>query len=97
LFVDNLGPGIYDPQASGEPYVQLNFPGRLSLLFPRGISGNALRDVLTMEWQGKSMRFQVDRKLKDLSGGCKSLELTEIRPEDAEIYLPDFPTYEILK
>lgn len=90
------GLGIYDPQVTGDQYVQLNFPGRLSLFFPRGLKANMLQ-VLTMEWRGDAMRFQVDRRFVDISGSIKTLELTEIRAEDAEQYPPNFVPVELLK
>ena len=93
LFVETLGSGIYDPQVSGEPYVQINLPGKLSLLFPRGISGtlNKSGHALTMEWEGKDMRYQVDRRFNSLTGGqVRSLELTEVRAADAAEYPAGF-------
>ena len=92
----STGPGIYDPQEEGEPYVQLNMPGRLSLLFPRGLPLNG-RAVLTIEFQGKSMRYQADRKFINLSGAIKTLELTEIQPSDVEKYPPPFVEVDLLK
>lgn len=90
------GPGIYDPQEDGDPYVQLNMPGRLSLLFPRGLPLNG-RAVLTMEFEGETMRYQSDRKLVNLSGAIKTLELTEIRPSDVKNYPPPFVEVDLLK
>ena len=97
LLVDpRAGPGIYDPQMEGEPYVQLNMPGRLSLLFPRGLPSNG-RGVVTIEWEGESMRYQADRKFINLSGAIRTLELTEIRPADVEKYPPPFVEVDLLK
>lgn len=93
LFVDTVGSGIYDPQVSGEPYVQINLPGKLSLLFPRGISGvlNKSGHAVTMEWEGKDMRYQVDRRFNELTDGqVRSLELTEVRAADAAEYPAGF-------
>jgi hypothetical protein len=93
LFDETLGSGIYDPQVSGEPYVQINLPGKLSLLFPRGIRGalNKAGHALTMEWEGKAMRYQVDRRFNELTNGVvRSLELTEVRAADAAEYPPGF-------
>lgn len=90
------GPGIYDPQQEGEPYIQLNMPGRLSLLFPRAMKLND-RNCLTCEFQGDTMRYQVDRKFQNLSGAIRTLELTEIRPQDVESYPPPFVPVELLK
>lgn len=92
----STGPGIYDPQEEGEPYVQLNMPGRLSLLFPRGLPANG-RAVLTIEFQGTTMRYQADRKFVNLSGAIKTLELTEIRSSDVENYPPPFVEVDLLK
>ena len=90
------GPGIYDPQMEGEPYVQLNMPGRLSLLFPRGLPLNG-RSVVTIECEGDNMRYQADRKFINLSGAIRTLELTEIRPADVESYPPPFVEVDLLK
>ena len=93
MFLETLGSGIYDPQVGGEPYVQLNFPGKLSLLFPRGISGvlNKSGHALTIEWEGKAMRYQVDRRFNELTDGrVRSLELTEVRAADAAEYPAGF-------
>jgi hypothetical protein len=93
LFDETPGSGIYDPQVSGEPYVQINFPGKLSLLFPRGISSvlNKAGHAITMEWEGKDMRYQVDRRFCELSdGNMRSLELTEVRAADATTYPAGF-------
>lgn len=93
LFDERVGSGIYDPQVSGEPYVQINLPGKLSLLFPRGISGvlNKSGHAVTVEWEGKDMRYQVDRRFNELTGGqVRSLELTEVRAADAEAYPAGF-------
>ena len=84
------GAGIYDPQESGEPYVELRLPGRLTLLFPRGLRADG-RAVLTMEWLGKVMRYQLDRKFTTLRrGAIDTLELTEIRIGDANKWPPGF-------
>jgi hypothetical protein len=99
LFSETLGSGIYDPQVSGEPYVQINLPGKLSLLFPRGITGvlNKAGHCMTIEWEGKSMRYQVDRRFNDLAGGgLRSLELTEVIASQATEYPAGFaikPSY----
>jgi hypothetical protein len=93
LFAETLGSGIYDPQVTGEPYVQINLPGKLSLLFPRGITSvlNKAGHALTIEWEGKDMRYQVDRRFCELTrGNIRSLELTEVRAADAETYPAGF-------
>jgi hypothetical protein len=93
LMTTTVGGGIYDPQASGEPYVQINLSGKLSLLFPRALKAerNLVGNVLTMEWEGADMRFQVDRRFAELTDGrIKSLELTEVQTSMAQQYPPGF-------
>jgi hypothetical protein len=85
LVDQKVGPGIYDPQAKGEPYVQLNLPGFLSILFPRALK-NDERQTMCVEWQGNKMRFQTDRCFLDVTGAIKTLELTEITIENAQKY-----------
>lgn len=85
LVDQKVGPGIYDPQASGEPYVQLNLPGYLSILFPRALK-NDERQTMCVEWQGNKMRFQADRCFTNISGAIKTLELTEITIDNAQKY-----------
>jgi hypothetical protein len=42
--------------------------------------------------QGDEMRYQVDRKVETLiDGALKTLELTEVRPNDAALYKPVQP------
>jgi hypothetical protein len=96
LFEEEFGKGLYDPPIEGEPYISLQFPGRLSFLFPRGITKEGLQ-FLSMEWIATSYRFQIDRKFVGCDGLMKSIELTEIRIEDAEIYPPQHNRVEILK
>ena len=94
LLVKDTGSGIYDPQATGEPYVQINFYGKLALLFPRALRAvrNPVGNVLCMEWEGKMMRFQVDRRFSELTDGrIKSLELTEVQAAMAVQYPAGFP------
>jgi len=84
-----LGLGIYDQQVVGGPYVVLNLPGRLSLCFPCGMqTQKECKNVLTMEWTAKNMRYQVDRKFGEFTGRIRSLELTEIAVQDADTYYP---------
>jgi len=85
LVDQKVGPGIYDPQASGEPYVQLNLPGFLSILFPRALK-NDERQTMCVEWQGNKLRFQADRCFTNISGAIKTLELTEITIDNAQKY-----------
>ena len=65
----------------------ITLPGRTTLFFPRGMN-KAERGVLSIQWQGVRMMYQADRKFNDLSGALRTLELTEIRPEDASLYPP---------
>lgn len=96
---EDLGTGIYDPQASGPNFACLDLKGRLSLMFPLRLLSNGggddqrTRTVFTVQWQGEeSMIYQADRKIASLSGGAlKTFELTEIRSEDASIYMPQYP------
>jgi hypothetical protein len=92
------GPGIYDPQvAGGEPYVQLDLRGRLSVLFPLALQDTKELQVVTMEFEGKDYRWQVDRKMESIDGAVKSIELTEIRSEDAKVYPAQHNRNEILR
>jgi len=97
-----LGEAIYDPQRSGEPYIEYKFPGKLTLFFPRFLSLEPTSPVepntLTMQWEGRTMRFQADRKFLSPSGAIKTLELTEIRAEDTIQYPAGFtPSPQLLK
>lgn len=60
-----MGTTLYDPQESGEPYVELPLPGKLTLFFPRGLIVNK-QTVITMQWEGVDMRYQLDRKFTSL-------------------------------
>jgi hypothetical protein len=69
--------------------VVLNLPGRLSLCFPRAMRSQSLaRNILTMEWTAKELRYQVDRKFGEFTGLIRSLELTEIGVQDSETFYP---------
>jgi len=97
LFGDDQGSSIYDPQAGGEPYVELKFAPKLTLLYPRGMSLNT-PTVLTVQWEGPSgMRYQADRKFENLNGPIKTLELTEIQKDVAESFPPTYKPVELLK
>lgn len=77
------GTNIYDPQEVGDEYVEVRQYGRLSLYFPIGVSVNR-RTVLTAQWQGSQLLFQIDRKFSTLiDSAITTMELTEIRPQDA--------------
>ena len=73
--------------------VNFNFPGGLSISFPRFIS-RYRKGCVAMDWTCRDMRYQVDRRWDDgnanvlVNGSLSGLELTEIRAEDAEIYKP---------
>jgi hypothetical protein len=88
--MNEIGKGIYDPQFSGEPYVEVPLPGKLTLLFPRGLKNNN-KASLTMEWIGQRYCYQVDRIFSNIdSAELMTLELTEVTIEDAEIYPAQF-------
>ena len=46
------------------------------------------KNILTIQWDGVGMKYQVDRKFLDTYGSIKTLEVTEIKMEDAEKYIP---------
>jgi len=80
---DILGVDVFDPQESGEPYVELPLPGQLTLFFPRGLKLRQ-RAVITVQWTGKGMRYQVDRRFNTvINASINTLELSEIRKDDA--------------
>lgn len=88
--MNEIGKGIYDPQFSGEPYVEVPLPGKLTLLFPRGLKNNNKASI-AMEWIGERYRYQVDRKFSNIdSAELMTLELTEVTVEDAEVYPAQF-------
>lgn len=85
ILEQSFGSVIYDPQARGEPYIEVPMPYRTTLFFPKYLTADG-RGVLTIQWEGSTFRFQCDRKFEFLLDGCiKSFELTEIRPENAGI------------
>lgn len=97
LFLEQAGDDIYDPQAYGDPYVQLKFPPKLTIMYPRGMPNQGL-SILSMQWEGQQgMIYQVDRKFEDLLGGIKTLELTEIRKQDVSEFPPTFKPVDLLK
>jgi hypothetical protein len=64
--------------------VEVSLPGRTTIFFPKYISREG-RSVLTLEWEGNTFLFQLDRKFDSIAdGGIRSLELTEIKPTDAD-------------
>lgn len=91
--VDTLGVGIYDPQETGEEYMEVQFPGKLTLRFPRGLRVSRSKPAaLTMQWSGRIIRYQLDRKFSSLKeGAISTFELTEVRSEDAELWPAGFP------
>jgi hypothetical protein len=81
-----LGFDIYDPPICvNDEYQILKLPGRLSLLFPRGLRINE-PSSLTIQWEARNFRYQADRKFIALTGMVKTLVLTEIQPENVGIY-----------
>lgn len=85
LLDPTIGCSIYDPQALGDQYMEIRLPGRTTLFFPTAL-GQRERAVLTMQWEGKALRYQADRKFSSLSSGMiTSLELTEIAPQDSGV------------
>lgn len=65
----------------------MQLPGRTTLFFPRGLDVRE-KGVLSIQWEGVKMMYQADRKFNDLLGGIRTLELTEIRSSEAELYPP---------
>jgi len=92
--------GLYDPppvgsDKQGEQYMLLDLDGGATVLLPYKIdqdpeahSGNGW--VTSLDWTPGRIRFQVDRKV--LGGvklrGLRSLELSEVEGEEAEIWRP---------
>lgn len=64
--------------------------GGVTLAFPLRVAADE-GGVVSLDWIAGNMRYQIDRKFKVLDGSLSSLELTEIRKEDAEVRPPDFP------
>ena len=87
------GVGIYDPQETGEAYMEVLLPGKLTLRFPRGLRvSRSKQAALTMQWSGRIIRYQLDRKFSSLrEGAINTFELTEVRSEDAELWPAGFP------
>jgi hypothetical protein len=45
-----------------------------------------------MQWSGRIIRYQLDRKFSSLrEGAINTFELTEVRSEDAELWPAGFP------
>jgi hypothetical protein len=59
----------------------------MTLAFPTSVAAGAA-GVISLDWIAGSMRYQIDRKWKVFDGSLSSLELTEIRKDDAEIVPP---------
>jgi len=87
------GVEIYDPQETGEAYMEVLLPGKLTLRFPRGLRvSRSKQAALTMQWSGRIIRYQLDRKFSSLrEGAINTFELTEVRSEDAELWPAGFP------
>jgi hypothetical protein len=95
--------GLYDPPPVGseeraiQNYMLLDFEGGATVLLPHRLeqhNGEANEDshgwVTSLDWTPGNIRYQVDRKV--LSGtklkGLKTLELSEVRGEDADRWRP---------
>ena len=55
------------------------------------VTGAGARGFISLDWIAGEMRYQIDRKFHSLDGSLASLELTEIKKADAQVYPPDFP------
>lgn len=88
MFTNDVGFSIYDPQERGEEYIEIIQQGKLTLYFPTILKQKLdSKGILTMQWQGRELLFQSDRKFNSLlKASITSLELTEIRPNDATVY-----------
>lgn len=92
--------GLYDPppvgsDEQGQQYMLLDLEGGATVLLPYKIdqdpeahSGNGW--VTSLDWTPGRIRFQVDRKVKGgmKLRGLRSLELSEVEGESAEIWRP---------
>jgi hypothetical protein len=82
------GRGLYDPPPGDKSgYISLYLEGGMTLAFPTSVAAGAA-GVISLDWIAGSMRYQIDRKWKVFDGSLSSLELTEIRKDDAEIVPP---------
>jgi len=85
------GRGLYDPPPGSKMgYCSLYAADGITLVFPTRVEAGG-GGFLSLDWVAGKMRYQIDRKFKQLDGSLSSLELTEILKSDAETYLPDFP------
>jgi len=83
------GKGLYDPPSvSGEGADISLYEKRLTLRLPT-VGGSQIGAV-SLDWTADTMRYQVDRKFRELAGGLTSVELVEISAADAEIHPPDW-------
>jgi hypothetical protein len=95
--------GLYDPPPVGseeravQNYMLLDFEGGATVLLPHKIDQHSDEDnddtfgwVTSLDWTPGKIRYQVDRKV--LGGrklkGLKTLELSEVRGEDADRWRP---------
>lgn len=94
--------GLYDPPPVGTDdqavrYLQMDLDGHATALFPYKMDQTATpKDttrggwVVSLDWMPGVLRYQVDRKVRggvELLG-LRTLELSEVRSEDAETYRP---------
>jgi hypothetical protein len=86
------GRGLYDPPPGLDKsqYVNLYCEAGITLAFPTVVPDGA-GGCVSLDWVAGNMRYQIDRKFEKLDGSLSSLELTEIRKDDAETRPPDFP------
>ena len=96
--------GLYDPPPVGseeraiQNYMLLDFEGGATVLLPHRLDQHHDDEknegphgwVTSLDWTPGNIRYQVDRKV--LSGrnlkGLKTLELSEVRGEDADRWRP---------
>ncbi len=89
--------GLYDPPPieSQDDYMFLDLDGGASILFPHTLKQDDSDDspkgyVTSLDWTPGRIRFQADRKIN--AGiqlkGLKTLELTEVEAETADIWRP---------
>jgi len=84
------GSGLYDPPPGDRTrYCSLYCDGGITLVFPASL-GRDEPGFVSVDWTAGSMRYQLDRKFARLERRVGSLELTEVRREDAAVYPPGF-------
>ncbi|CAM9321990.1 unnamed protein product [Discosporangium mesarthrocarpum] len=90
LLYGAAGKGLYDPppQSRSNLYFSVYAQGGLTIRFPLKVE-DGHPGVISVDWSAGPMRYQADRTFDALDGTCRTLEVTEIGTEDAEVYLPD--------